>query len=285
MNKVYACIDGQTNTSAVIAGAGWAAQRLDVALEFLHVLERQPERAAMADYSGTIGLGAQDALLQELSELDERRSKLAQEAGRRLLAAARGRVAAAGLTRVDGRMRHGDLATTAMELEPDARLFVLGEHHRASKSARIHLDHHVERLIRSVHRPVLVVPGDSFTAPQRVVIAFDGSPTARKTVERVGASLLLTGLPVLVAMAGVNVPRAARGQLDQVHQFLAASGFSTATQLLDGEPEATFPALVNAPGTLLVMGAYDHSRIREFIVGSTTTTLLRKSEVPVLLLR
>ena len=81
MNKVYACIDGKTNTTAVIDGAAWAAQRLDVPLEFLHVLERQPERAAMADYSGAIGLGAQDSLLQQLSELDEQRSTLAQEAG------------------------------------------------------------------------------------------------------------------------------------------------------------------------------------------------------------
>jgi nucleotide-binding universal stress UspA family protein len=33
------------------------------------------------------------------------------------------------------------------------------------------------------------------------------------------------------------------------------------------------------------MGAYGHSRIREFIVGSTTTTLLRLSPVPVMVLR
>ena len=33
------------------------------------------------------------------------------------------------------------------------------------------------------------------------------------------------------------------------------------------------------------MGAYGHSRIRQWIVGSTTTTLLRLSEVPVLILR
>ena len=36
---------------------------------------------------------------------------------------------------------------------------------------------------------------------------------------------------------------------------------------------------------LLVMGAYGHSRLRHLVVGSTTTTLLRWSEVPVLILR
>lgn len=46
------------------------------------------------------------------------------------------------------------------------------------------------------------------------------------------------------------------------------------------------PALIKAHGaSLLVMGAYGHSRIRQLIVGSTTTTLLRLSEVPVLILR
>ena len=36
---------------------------------------------------------------------------------------------------------------------------------------------------------------------------------------------------------------------------------------------------------LLVMGAYGHSRIREFIVGSTTTALIRTVATPVLVFR
>ncbi|MBL4609320.1 MAG: universal stress protein, partial [Pseudomonas sp.] len=36
---------------------------------------------------------------------------------------------------------------------------------------------------------------------------------------------------------------------------------------------------------LLVMGAYGHSRIRQFFVGSTTTNILQKTSRPVLLLR
>ena len=36
---------------------------------------------------------------------------------------------------------------------------------------------------------------------------------------------------------------------------------------------------------LLVMGAYGHSRIRQLIVGSTTTALLRLCSVPVVVLR
>lgn len=285
MNKVYACIDGQSNSPAVIDGAAWAARRLALPLEFLHVLERQPERAAIADYSGAIGLGAQDSLLQELSQLDEQRGRLAQEAGRRLLAAARERAAAAGLTQIDGRLRQGELSETARELEADARLFVLGEHYHADRPARIHLDHHLERLIRAVHKPVLVLTSEGFVPPERVVIAFDGSATAMKTVERVASSPLLAGLPVLLAMAGTDSAQA-RAQLAAAQQTLQQQGFAAQVELLAGEPEQALPPLLASQGaTMLVMGAYGHSRIRQFIVGSTTTTLLRTSSVPVLVLR
>jgi nucleotide-binding universal stress UspA family protein len=63
-------------------------------------------------------------------------------------------------------------------------------------------------------------------------------------------------------------------------------GFEVTLAAVPGEPEQALPALVQSEGAgLLVMGAYGHSRIRQLIVGSTTTTLLRLSEVPVLILR
>ncbi|MDY0105745.1 MAG: universal stress protein [Giesbergeria sp.] len=285
MNKVYACIDGLAATNAVIDWAAWSARRLSVPLDLLHVLHRPPEMPHVGDYSGALGLGAQEVLLQQLSALDEQRGKLAQEAGRQMLESARERASAAGVQQVDGRMRHGELVDTLLELEPDARLFVLGEHYHASSPRKIHLDHHVERVIRAARRPVLVATAEQFVAPERFVIAYDGSATARKTVEMVAASPLLRGLPAMLAMAGDDTATA-RQALHDARQVLLDAGFSAETTLLSGEPELALPALLTTQGAaLLVMGAYGHSRIRHLIVGSTTTTLLRLSKVPVLILR
>lgn len=284
MNKVYACIDGLATTGCVIDWAAWSALRLEAPLELLHVLERT-DRPLVTDFSGAIGLGAQEALLDELGMLDAQRAKVALEAGKRLMDDARLRAAAAGITPADVRLRHGELLDSVLEMEPDARLFVLGEHYRASGAGKIHLDHHVERVIRSVKRPVLVATGAPFAPPTLFVIAFDGSPTSRTTVETVARSPMLKGLPVIVAMAGEDTAQAQR-QLEEAWQLLAAAGFEASVQLLPGEPEDVLPAFVKAQGaSLLVMGAYGHSRIRQLIVGSTTTTLLRLSEVPVLILR
>jgi nucleotide-binding universal stress UspA family protein len=37
--------------------------------------------------------------------------------------------------------------------------------------------------------------------------------------------------------------------------------------------------------SLLLMGAYGHSRIRHLVIGSTTAQMLRSSDIPVLLFR
>lgn len=285
MNKVYACIDGLANTNAVIDWAAWAALRLELPLEFLHVLERHPARTDPQDYSGAIGVDARESLLQELSDADERRGRLAQEAGRRLLVAARDRAAASGVTRLDARLRHGEFVDTVAEMAADARLFVLGEHHHASGTAKVHLDHHVERVIRRVPRSVLVATAEAFEPPERVVIAFDGSASARKAVAQVIGSPMLAGLPVVLAMVGVE-STLARTQLEDARSALQAAGFSAETTSRAGELQDVLPGLVKSLGpALLVMGAFGHSRLRQFLLGSATTTVLRLSEVPVLFLR
>ena len=172
-----------------------------------------------------------------------------------------------------------------LELEPELRLCVLGANHRASGPRKLHLDHHVGSVIRALQRPVLVATSEHFAPPERFVVAYDASPTARKMVDMVAASPLLRGLPALIAMVGADTTEA-QEQLAAAAELLRVAGFSVQTRLLAGEPEQALPELLASQGAaLLVMGAYGHSRIRQLIVGSTTTTLLRLSEVPVLILR
>jgi nucleotide-binding universal stress UspA family protein len=284
MNKVIACVDGAAYTASVCDYAMWSAQRLNVPLEFLHVLDRHPERAPVTDFSGSIGLGAQESLLKELGELDEKRSTLAQRHGRELLNGVVQRAKDGGLAAVDSRQRHGGLVEAMLDLESESRLFVLGQHHHTEESGKLHLDHNVERAIRSVHRPVLVASA-AFKEPKSFAIAFDGSTTGRKMVETVAQSPMLRSLKCHVVMAGEETPMV-REQLSWARTTLGAAGFDLELAAVVGEPEATLPTYLKQRAIdLLVMGAYGHSRIRQLIVGSTTTTLLRTSPVPVLVLR
>ena len=178
---------------------------------------------------------------------------------------------------------------TVAEMAADAALLVLGEHPHPHPHPQgqhlVHTEHHLERAIRPVDRPVLVASAQAFDAPQRLVLAFDGQAGARRAVAALPHHPLCQGLPVLLAMAGARTP-AAQQQLEQARSDLAATGMAVQTELLDGEPQRVLPALVKARGpALLVLGANSHSRLRKWVFGSTTATLLRLGEVPVLVLR
>ena len=77
----------------------------------------------------------------------------------------------------------------------------------------------------------------------------------------------------------------AETQASSIHAPTAALGRANVA-MLQGEAHEVVPGWLSAQSaSLLVMGAYGHSRIRHLVVGSTTTTLLRLSPCPVLVLR
>lgn len=283
MNRILAAIDGLTNSNAAVDAAIWAAQRSGAALEFLHVLERHPEKARVTDFSGALPAGAQESLLEALSEDDAHRSRDAREHGRVLLAAARERAQAAGLSAVDGRLRHGEVIDTVAELGADAGLLVLGEHEHDDVAAgrKRHLDHHVERMIRTVSCPVLVATGAVFAPPRKVALAYDGSPEAQRTLVAAATHPLLIGLPlsVVTVKAGGS---AGKGQQSAAVQALPG----TQTTVLSGDPHAAIAAFVREAGIeLLVIGASRKNLLQRLIKGSTTSSLLRTSDAAVLVLR
>jgi len=284
MKSVMACVDAQGNPAAVCDGAIWAAKALGASLTFLHVLDRHPEKATQSNFSGQIGLGAQEGLLAELAELDARRSQLAQEQGRQILEGMRQRAMAGGLSNVQIRQRHGELVESIIDLEAEVTLTVMGRHDHATVAGR-HLDHHVERVIRSTSKPVLLIPGQTFEQPRSCALAFDGSDTARSMLNQVGQNTWLRDLGCTLLFAG-PANAAMQSELDSAAEQLRTQGFTVEISVLDGDAEHALPQHLSAQGLgMLVMGAYGHSRIRQLIVGSTTTALLRTSGVPVLVLR
>jgi nucleotide-binding universal stress UspA family protein len=281
--KVLACIDASPYAEAVCDYAAWAAKKLDVALSVIHVLDKSA-KAATTDLSGSIGLGTQEALLAQLAELDEKHGKLTMESGRIMLDAAKARAEAAGVKAVDERLRHGQLVETLAELEEETRLLVLGKRGMSSADAHGHMGLHVERVIRTLHKPILLTQ-QAYTEPKSIMLAFDGSATALKGLEMLAASPLGEGLPVHLVMAGA-ITAATEAHMDAAAGILRNAGFTTSVSIVGGEPENVLHHYQQEHNIdLLVMGAYGHSRIRQFIVGSTTTAMISKAKCSLLILR
>lgn len=286
MTTILACTDGSLYSSSIYRHAGWAASRLGTSIHVLHVIERH-DQPAHRDLSGSIGFDANDELLAELAQLDESHARVARLRGQAILDDAVKQLGISGIGgtwEVKTTQRHGSLVETLDEFEKDAAMVVIGKRGEHADFATGHLGSNLERVVRSARIPVLVAARE-FKKPERFMVAFDGGPSALKAVGDLAGSALLRGLEchlVAVGKPGAELSRS----LDEAATALRGSGFKVTADLLAGDVEETIAAEVDKRGIgLLVMGAYGHSRVRQFILGSTTTTLLRTCHVPVMLYR
>jgi len=279
MSTILACTDGSLYAPSIYQHASWAASQLDLPVHILHVIERV-DVPTTHDFSGNLGFHANDELLEELTKLDESHAKVARLRGKAILEDAAKLIG----SNVKTTQRHGALVYTVLEFEEDAALVVLGKRGEHSDFSKGHLGSNLERVVRSAKIPVLVVARE-FKPLERFLIAFDGGPSSLKAVHYLATQPLLKESEchlLTIAKPGTEQARA----LESATTALRGAGYSVTSELISGDPDELISAKVkDAKIDLLVMGAYGHSRIREFILGSTTTALIRTCHVPILLFR
>ncbi|WP_100639873.1 universal stress protein [Marinobacter salexigens] len=281
--QVVACIDGSAAAPAVCDYAAWASKHMGSPLTLLHVLD-QERYPSEPDLAGNIGLGSRELLLDELAQLDRKRAKLALEHGDHMLDEAARRLENAGVGEIRKRQRHGDLTESLLALEDETRLIVMGLQGESSSDRGSRIGSQLETIIRSVHRPILLVP-ETFSTPRTAMLAFDGSATAFRGVELLAGSPVLKGVPLHLVMVGADTAEH-RGQLEKAKQMLEVLDTEITLTMLSGDVEQALHKYQEEQDIdILVMGAYGHSRIRQFFVGSTTTDMLRTAVKPLVVLR
>ncbi|WP_084862005.1 universal stress protein [Salibaculum halophilum] len=282
-NTLIALVDGSAYSESVCHHAAWIAGRTGFTVKVYHVMGRRsaPENQ---DLSGAIRLGARSRLLEQLSELDAERAKLAHDHGRAILEDAKAIIAGDGAISVQTRLRQGDLVETITAKEDTGDMIVIGKRGEAAGMAMEHLGSNLERIVRASHRPVFVA-NRAFTVPQKVLVAFDGGASSLKAVDYIARSPVFAGLQITLVFAGAATPEI-DAALANAAATLRAGGFEAETRTAPGEPEKVLAQMTGADGhDLLVMGAYGHSRVRSLLIGSTTTEMLRSCKVPVVLMR
>lgn len=282
--KILACVDATPLAEAVTDYAVWAACRLDAPIELLHVLERHAELSPNQDHSGSIGLDAQERLMDELAKEDEERTRQARLKGRALLTSLRDRAVRGGATTVDSRLRHGEVEEALAEQQGGSRLLIIGRSNFPKPGGESGLGQHLEWMVRSATRPVLVATLP-YQQPKKVLFAFDGSKVTRQGVDMLVCSPLLRGLPMQLLTAGTP-DGSHKKELEAAVNALVASGIQATGRVEPGSPRKVISEALSSGGfDLLVMGAYSHSPLQNLVFGSKTSEMLKSTNVPTLLLR
>lgn len=282
MKTIIACVDLSQYATSVCDHAAWVAQRVGGAVELLHVIQRTDSMTARHDLSGALGLGAKSNLMEELVSIEEAEARLAREQGRALLATSEQRLRDAGVEEVTLLHRHGGIVETIIEREADADLVVIGKRGASADFAKGHLGSKVERVVRQSVKPVLVA-SRAFRDIERALIAFDGGQSARKAVGFAATSPLFEGVAVHVVLVGQESDKN-RSSIGWAREVLGDR--CARAEIAGGDVDGVLQAEAERiEANIVVMGAYGHSPLRSMIVGSTTTAMMSRLTLPVLLFR
>lgn len=281
MARILVCTDGSGYAKSVYRHAAWAAEATGLPLQLLHVLEQSGMPPAQ-DLSGAIGFEANAELLAELARLDETRARVARMRGEAILEDARQNLDGQEVSVLLG---HGGVVDQVNDLGSEVALVVIGKRGGHADFAKGHLGSNLERVVRSATSPVLVC-SRSFQPIQRILIAYDGGPSSQRAVRYAADERLMAGCRIHLLGVARDGRGELAGQLDEAVAILQAAGREVSCELRNGDAIEQISGVVKElPADLLVIGAYGHSRIRQFILGSTTTSLVRTCLVPVLMFR
>jgi len=281
MKNLLICTDGSNYSQECCRYGAWLAKQARAHVEVLYVTDlRQFEVPVVADLSGSLGIQPFEGMVTHLQEVEEQKAEFVKNSALSIFEAV-------GLSdRVQFHHETGLLVDAIDAYAARADLVLLGKRGENVNFATEHLGSMLERVVRSASKPCLVTPRQ-FRPIDHVAVAYDGSPSCKKALEFMSKVELFTAfnLQVIVVNEGRHEDDAAE-LLAEAELMLNRFSLYPACQVLNGVAETAIADYVKQTKVdLLVAGAYGHTRIRELLIGSTTTALLRNCHVPVLCFR
>ena len=163
-------------------------------------------------------------------------------------------------------------------------MLVIGKRGEGADFAKLHLGSNLERIVRATHSRFSSRRAPS-SRSSASLIAYDGGASANRAVDCVANSAMLKGLPCTLLSVGADTAenRSRLGGPGEDPARCRLYGRGAAAPGRSGRGHRR--AVESEHEGLLVMGAYGHSRIRSLVIGSTTSAMVRRCKIPVLLIR
>jgi nucleotide-binding universal stress UspA family protein len=274
--------DGSANSLTALEYGIYVARKLDATLIGLYVLDVNLIRSPMlTDISGSVGMPPYEGFFDSIeTSLNEKADFILKEFQERCQKSG---------IHAEVKKTIGKISPKIIEEAQNADLILMakkGEHFHLKEGGL--LGSVAEAVIRNSGKPVLVTP-EKFLEIESMGLAYDGSGSALKALK---ISLELSKKAVWPITAVIITSDAKKSdtlstQIEEMKEkYMLASVIDCETIILSGkESDEIIKFIREGAVELMVMGAYGHNRLRELLLGSTTSHVIRKSQIPVLLIR
>ena len=190
--------------------------------------------------------------------------------------------------------------------EHDVDLVVIGTHGRSGVS-KLMYGSVTERVIKTVHTPIIVIPPEGGKLPESIVVAYDFSGPSKRAAEVADAIHSVFKGPVHMVHCyldvwgeytdrGAVVGEAAEKRRQALHLGLEEMLVAEAKELFPNDTPDVQPHLVtgdpaegllrvarDTDATLICAGTTGKSGIERLLIGSVARRLLHDSKIPLLL--
>jgi nucleotide-binding universal stress UspA family protein len=121
----------------------------------------------------------------------------------------------------------------------------------------------------------------------KILAAFDGSAISSKALHEAIELAQALDVPLLILTVRTHASDRYAEDIAETGMKLArAHNCPSARIVVDGRPSEEILEVAHQQGCdLIVVGAYGHSAVREWIIGSTTAHLIHQTDLPVMLVR
>ena len=284
IRQILAALDGSESGRAAGRYAAYLGVAMNAGVRALNVIDaRALEGPTFRDFTMQMGLEPFETYTQALREV-------LQNQADEVIARFRGDASEIGLKdeTITVSVETGIVGSVICEQAVHVDLVVMGQHGDNRTFTGGLLGSTAEQIVRRATRPVMVCP-PSYAPIRRPLVAYDGSQPADTALHLAAdfATQLGTGLIVFVVADGEQMTgEQAQAVKAIASEYLSRSDLDVQYRVVEGYSEQRIVELCTQGACdLIVMGAFGRSRIRELIVGSTTAYVMRRSTLPVLLVR
>ncbi len=241
-----------------------------------------------ADLTGVLTHGLPTVLYSYGSHLPQSAMEQLEDADREHRAQVRKAFETATIDLISDRVHYLDVFGEAdeklMEVARTYDIVVMGANDTDSQYQ--HMEIHPDIITRNSGRPVLVVPSDYETEvlSDRALLAWDNRRSAARALS--DALCLLeskTSVTVLTVGHDDDHQEFLQPIVDHLTRHDIPVKAMQKPRGKGGVAAAILETVAETDSGILVMGAYEHSKLAEDLFGGVTNTVLKKSKVPVLL--
>jgi nucleotide-binding universal stress UspA family protein len=178
----------------------------------------------------------------------------------------------------------GNPARAFSEIARSYDLAVLAQHEATDE---VREDLLIEAALFDSGRPVLLVPFTQTTRMKldRIIVCWNGSKNAARAIGDAMPFLKRAGKITILSIEPRELSQALRGT--QIAEHLARHGLDVEFKPVVAPDIRAAEIILNeaadSGADLIVMGAYGHTRLREFVLGGVTHSMLQTMTAPVLM--